>query len=212
MLPERRLNRKNDLNPASRPHPRAPISLRMSADDFRAMQGRSQGLVRGIRKGLSRLLPFPARGADSLTGVPLREPAEHELTPLPYHVSMPFLPPSVNGLTASVTDSDSGKPRRVLTKRARTARRSIETFVRGRLSPSAVYELHITVELPALTKEGKLRKVDLTNRVKFLEDCVARCLGIDDRQFFRVVLNKLHADHERTTVTVMAYERDRMVA
>jgi Holliday junction resolvase RusA-like endonuclease len=206
------LHKHDEPTAAYRPHPRAPISMRMSADDFRAMQGRSQGLVRGVRKGLSRLLPFPARGADSLTGVALTEPAEDELTQLPYQVVLPFLPPSVNGLTASVTDADTGRPKRVLTKRARTARRSIETFVKGRLSPSAVYELHITVELPALTKDGKLRKIDLTNRVKFLEDCVARCLGIDDRQFFRVVLNKLHAGHERTLVTVMAYERDRMAA
>ena len=63
-----------------------------------------------------------------------------------------------------------------------------------------------------ITREGKLRKIDLTNRVKFLEDCVARCMGIDDRQFFRVVLNKLHASHERTVVRIMAYDQDRMAA
>jgi len=183
----------------------------MTADDFRAAHGRS-GVVTGLKRRLSRILLLPERGADTLTGISLSEPSASQLTELPYEVVLPFLPPSVNGLTANVTDDESGRPKRVLTSRARKARRSIETFVHGRLSPSAIYELHITVELPALTKEGKLRKIDLTNRVKFLEDVVAKCLGIDDRQFFRVVLNKLHAEHERTVVKIMAYEIDRLAA
>jgi len=211
-IPEPRLAKRELDPPAPKPHPRAAISHRMSADDYRAMVGRSSGFVAGVRRRLSSVLQLPARGTDQLTGVRLSEPTEAEISQLPFEVSMPFLPPSVNGLTATVTDEETGKPKRVLTSRARKARRSIETFVRGRLSPSAIYELHITVELPALTKDGKLRKVDLTNRVKFLEDCVAKCLGIDDRQFFRVVLNKYHAEHERTVVKILAYRQDRMAA
>jgi Holliday junction resolvase RusA-like endonuclease len=44
--------------------------------------------------------------------------------------------------------------------------------------------------------------VDLTNRVKFLEDCVCGALGIDDSRIFRVVLDKLDAEQEQTVIEI----------
>ncbi len=191
------------------PHPRAAVSGRMSADEFRAMMGRES--TRGsIRSKLARV--FSLTRGPGKPKYPLREPAESELSELPLEFVLPFLPPSINSIFASVTDPATGRPRRVLTTRARALRKEMSARFYGRLKQGAVYELHITVELSALTKDGKIRKVDLTNRVKFLEDCVSSSLGIDDRQFFRVVLNKVHAEQERTVIRILPFREDRIAA
>ena len=179
-----------------RPHPRAPISGRLSASEFRAMMGRNVGATRkGSRGQLDLERSLVKSGHVSA-----------ELSELPLRFVLPFIPPSVNALFTTVNDRRTGRTKRVLTTKARKTRKAIAEFVTGRLSEEQILELHISVELPCLTKAGKLRKVDVSNRVKFLEDCIADCLGIDDRQFFRVVLNKLHADHERTVVEIREFQ------
>jgi Holliday junction resolvase RusA-like endonuclease len=75
-------------------------------------------------------------------------------------------------------------------------------LVHGRLEPGLLYELNVEIHLNAYTKAGSVRRVDLTNRIKFLEDCVREALGIDDRQIFRVIMNKHHSDVQRTVVTL----------
>jgi Holliday junction resolvase RusA-like endonuclease len=78
-------------------------------------------------------------------------------------------------------------------------------MVRGRLDSKQLYEMHVDIFLSAFTQQGAVRQVDVTNRVKFLEDCLCSALGIDDRQFFRVVLTKHHSDAEQTNVTITRY-------
>ena len=127
---------------------------------------------------------------------------------LPLSISLPFLPPSVNKLFATVFDDRTGMTRRILTRHARRVRELIFTMVRGRLRRERLYELRVNVYLKAYTKSGSVRQVDLTNRIKFLEDCVCAALGIDDRQVFRMVLNKLHSEVEQTEVTIDYYRAD----
>ena len=185
------------------PHPRAPISDRLSVEEYRALMGRSSTGPAGTRKARTTRNRFKAivDAKRALQG----SKEEKSFSTLPLVFSLPFLPPSVNALFHSVTDNATGRPKRVLTAKARRIRDAIGQFVSGDLSTEAIYELHITVEMSLVTKAGNIRKVDVTNRVKFIEDCISRCLGIDDSQFFRVVLNKLHADHERTVVKVLPY-------
>ncbi|MBP9893192.1 MAG: RusA family crossover junction endodeoxyribonuclease [Planctomycetes bacterium] len=124
---------------------------------------------------------------------------------LPLRISLPFLPPSVNKLFASVRD-ERGTIIRVLTAQARRMRKLICALVRGRLDSRKLYELHVDIHLAAFTRDGNVRQVDVTNRVKFLEDCLCHALGIDDRQFFKVVLTKHHAQAELTQVTINRYQ------
>lgn len=46
------------------------------------------------------------------------------------------------------------------------------------------------------TKDGRVKKLDVSNRIKALHDCLCRLLGIDDSVFFRVSAEKgtAHAD------------------
>lgn len=123
---------------------------------------------------------------------------------LPLRFTLPFLPPSVNKLFATVRD-ERGTMIRVLTAHARRIRKLIGALVRGRLEQGRLYELHVDIFLAAFTRSGSLRQVDVSNRVKFLEDCLCQALGIDDRQFFRVVLTKHHAEAEQTTICINRY-------
>lgn len=54
------------------------------------------------------------------------------------------------------------------------------------------------------TKAGTPRKVDLSNRIKILEDVVAKICCFDDSQVMRIVAEKVQEWHgERTEVAVL---------
>jgi Holliday junction resolvase RusA-like endonuclease len=61
------------------------------------------------------------------------------------------------------------------------------------------YELHICVFFDIIQNKGwpktdfKYKRIDVTNRVKLIEDAVSDAVGIDDRHNFRVVIEK-HCD------------------
>jgi hypothetical protein len=120
----------------------------------------------------------------------------------PFRLRLPFLPPSVNKLFTTVRDPASGVIKRVLTDKARRIRRLVQAMIDTTLDPSRTYELHLDLFMPCFTKKGGVRKVDVSNRIKFIEDCVCEALGIDDSHIFRVVLTKHHSDTELTSIEI----------
>jgi Holliday junction resolvase RusA-like endonuclease len=124
----------------------------------------------------------------------------------PFKLRLPFLPPSVNKLFTTVRDPATGVIKRVLTSKARKIRRLVAALINRTLDPSKLYELHIAFHLPCFTKKGAVRKVDLSNRIKFIEDCVCEALGIDDSHVFRIVLTKHHSESEMTCLEVRERE------
>ena len=120
----------------------------------------------------------------------------------PFRLRLPFLPPSVNKLFTTVRDPQTGVIKRVLTQQARRIRRLVMAMIDRELNPAGLYELQIDIYLPCFTKKGAVRKVDVSNRVKFIEDCVCSALGIDDSHIFRVVLNKRDAADELTLIEI----------
>lgn len=110
--------------------------------------------------------------------------------PASFHLPMP---PSVNKLWHTVTDRQSGRPKRVLTVDARAYRRQvIEQIPRVEIPDNALLVLDLVWHLRAWTKAGKVRRWDGTNRIKFLEDCIAEALGYDDARHWRVTAQKAH--------------------
>jgi Holliday junction resolvase RusA-like endonuclease len=120
----------------------------------------------------------------------------------PFRLVLPFLPPSVNRLFTTVRDIETGIIKRVLTTHARRVRKLVAAMVDARLDPAARYELSIDIYLRTHTRAGKVRRIDLTNRVKFLEDCVCDAVGIDDSHVFRVKLQKHDAEEESTVISL----------
>jgi Holliday junction resolvase RusA-like endonuclease len=159
---------------------------RITVESLRGLKPGRRARPRGARPGAFRPPP------PSYTSLPLR-------------FVLPFLPPSVNRLFTTIIDRETGATKRALSREARRIRRLISLLVRGALDPSRLYEIRVDVHLRAFTRAGAVRQVDVSNRVKFLEDCVCQCLGIDDRQIFRVVLTKHHSEAEHTVVEVRDY-------
>lgn len=72
-----------------------------------------------------------------------------------------------------------------------------------RFNPDGIFKLTVHIFLPAALNKGfsgaksgsksRYKKVDLSNRIKLLEDCVRDFLAIDDSQTFEIVLKKFHA-------------------
>lgn len=155
---------------------------RISAADFNALAGRQSPRKPRVnhRKWTTKL------------------PATDE----PFKMRLPFLPPSVNKLFTTVRDPNTGVIKRVLTQQARRIRRLVMAMIDRQLNPAGLYEMQIDIFMPCYTKKGTVRKVDLSNRVKFIEDCVCDALGIDDSHIFRVVLNKRDAADDLTLIEI----------
>lgn len=159
---------------------------RISAAEFQAMQGRP-----APRKPRVTHRAWTARAGDDQ----------------PFRLRLPFLPPSVNKLFSTVRDPQTGVIKRVLTDKARRIRRLVQAMIDTTLDPSKLYELRLDIYLPCFTKKGSVRKVDVSNRIKFIEDCVCEALGIDDSHIFRVVLTKHQSDNELTCIEIRRSEQ-----
>lgn len=56
------------------------------------------------------------------------------------------------------------------------------------------------------TKDGRIKKLDISNRIKSVEDCICKAIGIDDSQIFRVVAEKCVTDcEEQTVISIMRH-------
>lgn len=75
-----------------------------------------------------------------------------------------------------------------------------EILAHHRLSVSAFFFLkHHRI----FTKTGSVKRLDVSNRLKALHDCIAEAIGIDDAQFFEIAARKVAISNDREeSVTV----------
>jgi len=52
------------------------------------------------------------------------------------------------------------------------------------------------------SKRGTIKRWDVTNRIKAMLDLFSKCLGIDDSQFFKCTIEKIHSTFEDVEITV----------
>ena len=119
---------------------------------------------------------------------------------------VPFLPPTSNHLYIKGT---------ILTAVARKFAEDFSAYVMQnyghvvtstKLNPLAIYGLRLIFYFDSLVNpsfmdmkvppskraKSRYKRIDLTNRVKLLEDCVRDALAIDDSQTFIAMLEKHH--------------------
>lgn len=129
------------------------------------------------------------------------------------HIVYPEIPPTSNKLYFRGTR---------LMPEAREYKRRFSAFMAqnylpqiSELRPDAIYALHLRFFLPELvyasynnpqvpkSKRAKTRykRIDLSNRVKLLEDCIRDALAIDDCQTFAASQEK-HQDPSRPRVEI----------
>jgi len=80
---------------------------------------------------------------------------------------------------------------------------------------NSALEMKLELFFPAVENKGwpskakyRYKRVDITNRVKLLEDALSEALGIDDSVFFKTTITKQKGE-ERACVTIKPYEQDR---
>jgi len=114
---------------------------------------------------------------------------------------LPGWPPSIN-------DSHFSKGRR-LKPETRTWIMNAGLIMRGqahgqrKIRPSSRLSLHVRLYGKWTTKAGTMRRVDLSNRIKILEDTVAKVCSFDDSQVCFITASKVTAGSERTEVEVL---------
>ena len=72
--------------------------------------------------------------------------------------------------------------------------RKARTIVRGWISSGKQLELHLFAYFPGIriyTTDMEPRQMDCSNRVKALEDQLARMILVDDKHYFRVIVEKV---------------------
>lgn len=120
-------------------------------------------------------------------------------------ISYPVLPPTSNHLYFRGT---------ILTKKAREYKEAFKEHVIknymyqiSALDPGALYGLHLRFFFPTLinrseTAKSRYKRIDLTNRIKFLEDCLKEVVSIDDSQTFIAAQEKHHCpENPRVEIT-----------
>jgi len=123
-------------------------------------------------------------------------------------ISVPFLPPSVNQCYA--TNFTTG--RRFPTKALGDFKKAFKQVIRPSNSEINALQgkrLCLIIELwmhheRLYCKDGSIKKLDASNRCKPLEDAIADLIGIDDRFFFRVTVEKKETQlEEKCDITIM---------
>ena len=181
------------MSKASKPAPRKgkttrkPTGASMTPAEYRKLMGVDR------QPAIKQVLGRPVRGA-----VVGREPVA---LPTEYRVTLPFIPPSTNHLYVTV-----GKKRFPNPKHRKLAAIA-KTLIHGRLDPTRVYALHIGIFCPCFNKgDGKVKKLDVSNRIKALEDWLAKGLDIDDSRFFMVHISKHDSAIPSTEVHIAALD------
>lgn len=131
-------------------------------------------------------------------------------------VWVPYLPPSSNKIYEPVWVRGKPRGKRLSDAGRRFKIRAMKTIQEGgkaaflHLKEDIPYELTLAVFLEKIENKGwhtgavdrRYAKVDVTNRIKLIEDTVADAVGIDDRHNFRISLEK-HCDPDNPGIYVI---------
>jgi hypothetical protein len=134
-------------------------------------------------------------------------------------VWVPFLPPSSNKIYEPVWVRGKPMGKRLSTSGRRFKVRAMKVIQEGgraallNLKEHIPYELTLAVFLEKVENKGwgsgaadnRYAKIDVTNRIKLIEDTVADAVGVDDRHNFRLALEK-HCDPNHPGIYVILTE------
>lgn len=134
------------------------------------------------------------------------------------------MPPSANALHNRTKWGG-----RALSAKAKDFEKGVQAIVASQLhninqfpvgQGKVIYGLDLTFQFSHLVNKGwtkgtaktRFRKVDTDNRVKFLQDCVSRALGIpDDNHFFVGRQKKIEGDEDKVFVVVWVEDESKFL-
>ena len=107
------------------------------------------------------------------------------------HIRLPFKTPTINHLYWHMRKTGI----KVMTTEAKKLRLDIEEICHPFIEDAELFEdkrlsVNIWIVENWITLDGKIKKVDIMNREKFLVDSVFKGLGLDDKQIWDITLFK----------------------
>lgn len=119
-------------------------------------------------------------------------------------IKLPFRTPTINSLYYHIRKTGI----KVLTREAREIRKNIEKIVVEQYFRQCDVlegvELSVSVQIFEnwYFKNGKVKKMDIANREKFLIDSVFSAIGIDDRYIFNLNFSKVQSIEEYSIIQI----------
>lgn len=116
-------------------------------------------------------------------------------------------PPSLNAMWATTEHSETGASIRVLATKAKEWRKKalleLQVLYGGHgLAFEGPLALELAFHGRFFHANGSMRKLDLSNRIKLLEDTVASALHYDDCRHWQLALRKVPDEREFVQVTI----------
>lgn len=105
-------------------------------------------------------------------------------------------PPSVNSIYAT----DWRTKKRFPSGEYKLFKKKIAELLKNQLPPVGIFCLEIHLKGSFHTKKGKVKKLDLSNRIKALEDAMCEALEYDDSLHFQIKCFKVPATADSTLV------------
>ena len=117
-------------------------------------------------------------------------------------IKIPFKTPSINHLYGHTKFGSF-----YLKTGAKKLREEIKKIITNTAFPLFSKEetlLKVTTEIYEdwYTKKGLVKRVDVSNREKFLTDSVFDAIGIDDKFIFEHIMKKIQSDEEFAIITI----------
>lgn len=111
-------------------------------------------------------------------------------------ITIPFKTPSVNCLYFNWNG------RKIKTKQAKDLDKEIKIIVQNGLYEQLEGELKLSMIVYEdwYTKKNTIKKKDLDNKIKFLQDSVLTALRIEDSQVFELNVKKVHSTQNKTEI------------
>ncbi|MFW6047382.1 MAG: RusA family crossover junction endodeoxyribonuclease [Candidatus Woesearchaeota archaeon] len=113
-------------------------------------------------------------------------------------IEIPFKTPSINHLYAQ------RGWRKFLTKEAKELKKEIHKLIpKDTLDKKSKLRVIVEIYEDWYTKKGDIKRVDISNREKFLIDSIFDKLKVDDKQIFDHTMRKIQSDEEKAVVTII---------
>jgi Holliday junction resolvase RusA-like endonuclease len=134
------------------------------------------------------------------------------------YFELPFLPPSVNAAYVNIPKRRVGKKMigggKRLTEDGKLFKQDVKAIIlktnaanTSQLKDNAALGIYMFFGFPNMLNKGypdsadtKYKKIDLTNRIKLLEDAIVETIGIDDSQFVYSIGAKYESKEKETKV------------
>lgn len=118
-------------------------------------------------------------------------------------IKIPFKTPTINHIYFNWNN------RRILTKEAKDLKKKIAEIIHS--DTCGIYDLegnklkvNVEVHEDWMCKNGTVKRVDISNREKFLIDAVFDALGIDDKYIFEHTMKKVQDTKEFAIIKINA--------